>query len=210
MNTEDLIHALIADGSRPVVPVERTLFRALGAAFILAELFLFVRHPRPDIAAAFSTGPFLFKLGLMLVLTASCMALLVDAARPVSTPGRRWTLLLAPLLLAGGVLFEMLTLPASAWSARLIGHNPTHCLTFIPMISIGPLTWLLLVLRSSAPRRPTLAGASAGLLAGAVGATVYALTCPNDSALFIAVWYSAALAIVTTTSAAIGARLLRW
>lgn len=210
MNTEDLIHVLVADGSRPVVPVERSLLRAFGAACILAELSLFLRHPRVDIVPAFSTAPFLFKVALMLVLTASCVVAFVDAARPVPAPGRRWILMPALLLLGAGVLVELLTVPSQAWSTRLIGHNAAHCLTFIPLISLAPLVCLLVALRSGAPRHPTLAGASAGLLAGAVGATVYALTCPDDSPLFIAAWYSVALAIVTTISAAIGKRLLRW
>lgn len=210
MNTEDLIHALVADGSRPVVPIERTLLRASGAAFILAGLSLFLRHPRLDIVAAFSSAPFVFKVILMLVLTGTCIVAFVDAARPVSAPGRHLALMLAPLLLTGGVLAELVTAPSAAWSARLIGHNAAHCLTFIPLISLAPLACLLLALRSGAPRHPTLAGASAGLLAGALGATVYALTCPDDSPLFIAAWYSGALAIIATTSAAIGRRLLRW
>ena len=210
MNTEDLIHALVADGSGPVVPIERSLLRALGAAFILAELSLFFRHPRADIVPAFSTAPFVFKIALMLVLTGTCIVSFVDAARPISTPGRRWIAMVAPLLLVGGVLVELLTVPSQTWSARLIGHNAAHCLTFIPLISLAPLACLLAALRSGAPRHPTLAGASAGLLAGAVGATVYALTCPDDSPLFIAAWYSLALAIVAAISSALGNRLLRW
>jgi hypothetical protein len=210
MNTEDLIHALVADGTRPVVPIERTLLRAFGAAFILAALSLFVRHLRVDIVPAFSTPPFVFKVVLLLLLTGTCLVAFMDAARPVAAPGRRRALMLAPVLLAGGVMIELLTVPHQAWSAHLLGHNAAGCLTFIPLISLGPLACLLAALRSGAPRHATLAGATAGLLAGAVGATVYALTCPDDNPLFIAAWYSGALVIVTAMSAAIGTRLLRW
>jgi hypothetical protein len=210
MNTEELILALVADGSHPVVPIGRTLFRAFGASIVLAGLSLFALHPRADIVPAFSTGSFVFKVVLMLVLTGTCIVVFIDTARPVSAPGLRWTLISAPLLLTGGVLVELLTVPSQAWPALLIGHNAAHCLTLIPLISLAPLACLLIALRRGAPRRPTVAGASAGLLAGAVGATVYALTCPDDSPLFIAAWYSVALAIVTTTSAAVGKRLLRW
>jgi hypothetical protein len=210
MNTEDLIHALVADGSRPVVPIARNLLRAFGVAFVLAMLSLLILHPRVDIVPAFSTTPFVFKVVLMLVLTGTCLVAFVDSARPLSAPGRRWTLVLAPLLLVTGVMVELLTVPHQAWSVHLVGHNAAHCLTLIPLISMGPLACLLSALRRGAPRHSALAGASAGLLAGAVGATVYALTCPDDSPLFIAAWYSTALIIVTSTSAAIGTRLLRW
>ena len=210
MNTENLIHALVTDGSRPVIPIGRTLLRALGVAIVLAELSLFIRHPRVDIVEAFSTARFVFKLILTLALAASSAVVLVDAARPVSAPRRRWAVILAPLLLAGGVIAELMAVPSPAWPATLIGHNAAQCLLFIPLISLAPLTCLLLALRGGAPEHPSSAGAAAGLLAAGIGATVYALTCPNDSPLFIAAWYSIAIAIVTAASASIGRILLRW
>jgi hypothetical protein len=210
MNTENLIHALVIDGSRPVIPIGRTLLRALGLAIILAELSLFIRHPRLDIVQAFSTTPFVFKLILMLALTGTSTVALVDAARPISAPHRRWVLILAPLLLGGGVIVELITVPSQAWTGQLIGHNAVHCLTSIPLLSLAPLACLLLALRGGAPAQPVLAGGAAGLLAAGVGATIYALTCPDDSPLFIAAWYSVAIALVTATSAFIGRRLLRW
>ena len=210
MNTENLIHALVIDGSRPVVPIGRTLLRALGLAIIVAELSLFILHPRVDIVQALSTTPFAFKLLLLLALTATSAVVLVDTARPISAPHRRWVLILAPLLLSGGVIVELITVPPHAWTAQLIGHNAAHCLMFIPLLSVAPLACLLLALRGGAPAHPMLAAAAAGLQAAGVGATIYALTCPDDNPLFIAAWYSVAIAIDTATSAFIGRRLLRW
>ena len=210
MNTENLIRALATDGARPVIPIGRTLSRALGVGIILAALSLLIRHPRADLAQAFSTARFVFKLVVMLALAATSAVLLVDAARPVSPRRRRWTVLLAPLLLAGGIIVELMTVPPQAWPAELIGHHPAYCLIFIPLISLAPMACLLLALRSGAPEHPALAGAAAGVLAAAVGAAVYALTCPNDSPLFVATWYSTAIAIVMATSASIGRNLLRW
>jgi hypothetical protein len=34
--------------------------------------------------------------------------------------------------------------------------------------------------------------------------------CPDDSPLFVAVWYPIAIAFMTAVGAALGARLLRW
>jgi hypothetical protein len=209
MNTEHFIQVLVADGLRPAIPIGRQLSKALGVASILAMLSLLIRQPRPDIVHALSTGPFIFKLVLLLSLAATAGTLLVDAARPVAS-ARWWPLMLVPLLLAGGVLVELAAVPAQDWAARLLGHNPSRCLMSIPVISLAPLGCLLFALRGGAPRRPALAGAAAGLAAGAVAATVYALTCPNDSPLFIATWYSAAIAIITGASACAGRRLLRW
>jgi hypothetical protein len=210
MNTELLIQVLVADGSRPVVPISRTLWRTVGLATIVAVLALFVRHPRGDIVEAFSTAPFVFKLVLLLAVAGTSVVSLVDMARPVPAPRRRWSLMLAPLLLAAGVIVELVTVPPHAWASHLMGHNAAHCLRFIPLIALAPLACLLLALRSGAPEHPWRAGAAAGLVAGAVAASVYALTCPDDSPLFIATWYSVAIAVVVGASACIGGRLLRW
>ena len=81
-----------------------------------------------------------------------------------------------------------------AWSASLIGDNSITCLTSIPLIGIAPLAIFLLVLRHGAPTRPGLAGAVAGLLAGGIAATLYAAKCTDDSPLFVATWYTIAIA----------------
>ncbi|MGE0341338.1 MAG: NrsF family protein, partial [Xanthobacteraceae bacterium] len=65
-------------------------------------------------------------------------------------------------------------------------------------------------LRYGAPTQPTLAGAIAGLAAGGIAATFYALNCNNDSPLFVATWYPIAIGIVVLAGATIGSRLLRW
>ncbi len=61
-----------------------------------------------------------------------------------------------------------------------------------------------------APMRPGLAGMVAGLLAGGLGAALYAAHCPDDSPLFVATWYSLAIAIVMVIGGAVGHRILRW
>ena len=77
-------------------------------------------------------------------------------------------------------------------------------------IALLPIAALLQAMRSGAPRRPALAGAAAGLGGGAIGAGVFALYCPNDSVLFVAIWYGLGLAIAGVLGAALGARRLAW
>jgi hypothetical protein len=93
---------------------------------------------------------------------------------------------------------------------RLVGHNAMVCMVLIPALSALPLIATLFALRHGAPTSPTLAGAVAGLLAGGIGATLYATHCPDDSPLFIATWYVIAISAVTLIGAIAGARLLRW
>jgi hypothetical protein len=211
MKTDELIRALAADGTRPVVPIGRSLLRAvlLGVA-LSAALFVAILHPRPDIAEAIDTPAFLFKLVVVLSLVGGAAALLSDAARPLTRLRWRWLLTLAPLLLGLGVVCELAIMPSETWAPRLVGHNAPHCLSLIPLLSLAPLACVLITLKRGAPARPALAGAVAGLVSGGLGAALYALTCPDDSALFVATWYSIAIAVVTAASAYIGSRALRW
>ncbi|MDQ2861234.1 MAG: DUF1109 domain-containing protein [Pseudomonadota bacterium] len=55
-----------------------------------------------------------------------------------------------------------------------------------------------------------MAGAAAGLLAGAAGATVYGLYCDETAALFVVTWYTLAIAVCAAIGALLGARWLRW
>jgi hypothetical protein len=65
-------------------------------------------------------------------------------------------------------------------------------------------------LRHGAPARPALAGAMAGLISAGLAATVYASHCTDDSPLFVATWYTIAIAAVTAVGALIGAKVLRF
>ena len=210
MRTDDLIRALATDGARPAVPIDRSLTGAMLIGVALSVmLFVMTLHARSDIALAFSVPGFCLKLIVTVLLGASAITMLSDAARPI--PRLRWRrLLLAPAILVAAVVFELSTVPAHLWPARLIGHNAPHCLSLIPLLSLAPAACLLMALRRGAPSRPACAGAIAGVLSGAVGATLYALTCPDDSALFVVTWYSIAIIAVTAASTYIGSRILRW
>src|SRR6185437_9745620 len=132
------------------------------------------------------------KLAMSLLLAGVSAMLLVETARPVPARHLRWTLLLPLLLLAGSVVFELLTTPSHAWATRLTGHNAFHCLSRVTPLSVPLLTCLLIALRGGASLRPALTGMIAGLSSAAIAASLYALTCRDDSPLFVAVWYSMA------------------
>ena len=51
---------------------------------------------------------------------------------------------------------------------------------------------------------------SAGVLSGALAAMAYALTCPVDSAAFVATWYPLAIAACAALGALAGKLALRW
>ena len=84
------------------------------------------------------------------------------------------------------------------------------CLTFIPLIGLGPLGLFIAALRYGAPTRPGLAGAVAGLAAGGLAATFYAAHCTDDSPLFVATWYTIAIAALALVGAVAARRFARW
>ncbi len=56
----------------------------------------------------------------------------------------------------------------------------------------------------------TLAGAVAGVLAGAIGTFVYAFHCNESAMPFVAIWYTLGIAAVGVLGALLGRVTLRW
>lgn len=211
MKTDELIRLLSQDA-----PVRMRLGRALAlavAAGIVASAVLLLATVglRDDLASAIGTVRVAFKIGMTLVLAIAAFGLVSRIGKP-GVPLRPWALaLLLPLaLMVVAVGVELLVVPQDAWAAGLIGRNAAFCLFFIPVLSLAPLAGFLAALRNGAPENPGLAGAAAGLAAGAIGAALYAWHCPDDSPLFGAAWYTLAVTFVIAVGYATGRRFLRW
>lgn len=108
-----------------------------------------------------------------------------------------------------GVL-SWLSEPAGARMAALLGHSWLSCPVSVLALSLPALAAALWAIRGLAPTRLRAAGFAAGLLAGSVGAFGYALSCPEASAAFVAVWYSLGILLTGAVGAALGPRVLRW
>lgn len=211
MQTGKLIDALAADaGLKPPAMASAWLLALLAAVAVAAAVFFATLGPRPDFAIAAETPRFLFKFVVTLVLLASALPGLVAIARPGARLVRTWLLVAAPLLLVAAVIGELVVLPSDLRATRWIGTNALLCMVFIPVIGLGPLAAFLLGLRHGAPTRPALAGAMAGVSAGALAATFYAAHCVDDSPLFVATWYTLAIAALAVIGALGGRYVLRW
>lgn len=213
MRTSGLIDALAADAATP--PTRLTRAFAAGVAFAVvgaAAAFLVVlHHPRPDILAAIGTVRFPLKFVVTILLALGAGAFLIRLARPGAKLGAaRLALAAAPAVLGFAVLLELVVVPSGLWETRLVGRNWLVCMSSVPLLSAIPLAALIVAMRRGAPASPMGAGAVAGLLAGAIGATFYAAHCPDDSPLFVAVWYTIGIAVVAALGAAIGSRALKW
>jgi hypothetical protein len=212
MKTDDLIRAIAEDATPAGPRPQRRLALALaGAVAAAAILFWILLGPRANALVSLAEPRFVLKFFVTIGLAAAAIGLVLRMIRPGAAPGAwRSAIMLAPGLLLIGISGELLALPADAWMTALIGVNSRVCLTYIPLMGLAPLGLILLALRSGAPTRPALAGAVAGLIAGGISAAFYASHCPDDSPLFVAVWYTLAIAMLAGLGALLGRRLLRW
>lgn len=211
MKTNDLIRLLAQDA-----PVRMRLGRMLALALAIGIVVSFallmstigIRH---NLASAIETARVLFKILVTLVLAIAACNLVFRIGRPGAPLKASWWALLLPLgALVVAVLWELAVVPEDAWRASMMGQHAAFCMFFIPVLSLAPLVGIMLALKNGAPERPGVAGAAAGLAAGGVAAALYAWHCPDDSPLFVAAWYSIAIAIVTSVGALFGNRFLRW
>lgn len=212
MKTSDLIAALAADVNVRRTPMEGVWLVAIaGSVVIAAAVFYATIGPRPDIAAAAETVRFLFKFVVTVTLAAGAFFVLNRLARPGAARPVQWlALLAAPVLLAAAIGVELALQPQAQWSMLATGRNSLVCLTYIPVMGIGPLAALIWALRRGAPTRPTLSGVVAGILAGGIAATFYAAHCIDDSPLFVATWYTLAIALLAVAGGIAGRLFARW
>ncbi len=212
MRTDHLVRALAADNSSRAMTPGRALGWALvPASLVAAGMFLATMGLRPQFIALLGDPRFVFKIVLACLLAAAACVLAASLVRP-GADHRRAAFLVAsvPVLLAGADLAELLVVPAADWGRRLVGSNALVCLSSIPVLAAAPLVAALAAMRHGAPDHPALAGASAGLLSGGIGAALYATHCTDDSPFFVTAWYTLAIAIVVAIGAWCGSRCLRW
>lgn len=214
MKTDELINTLVGDHSaqpRPE-PVRRGLVVAIiGGLAISSALFSLTLELRPDILSALGSWRFDLKLSASLVLAIAAAWVALRLSSPVTMPLSAMRALIVPaLLLLAGVIYEIVTIPASAWPSRAMGVNGVMCLASIIFLSVLPLTVTIFALRRGAPTSPELTGAVGGLLAGGMGAAVFAMHCTNDSPLFVAIWYTLAIGLMAMIGLLFGRYVLRW
>ena len=213
MKTDELI-AVLATNAGPAAPsAEMRLPLALGGGGIIAIVLMSVWiGVRGDIGEAMLVPMFWLKLAFPVSLAVLALVLSDRLAHPGILLGRIPLALLAPVLviwfLAAG---DLLGAAGGAERAELLfGATWKECPVYVSILSLPAFAGLMWALRGLAPVRPALAGAAAGLLAGAVGATAYALHCPEMEAPFLGVWYLLGMLIPACAGAIIGARILRW
>jgi hypothetical protein len=212
MRTSELIAALSADPVPEPIRLGRRVAAALAIGLVgSVALYVLLLGRRPDIAAACGTMRFWLKFVDSFAFALPTLLLTLRLAHPDAKPRALALWLAAPfILLAAGVVVELLVVPQGEWLSRLMGSTAMHCTITIPMLAAPVLAALIIALRAGAPLHPGLTGALAGAAAAGVGALVYASSCPGDSPLFVATWYPLATLICMGVGALAGRRFLVW
>ncbi len=213
MRTDELIHLLATD-DRPVqnTAIEQrfavaTLAGIAGAGVLMLALF----GLRTDLLATMALPMFWGKLVFAAALAAAGLALLRRMARPGMPVGRTALLLtVPPLVLWAMALVALAQVPSVERMPLILGSTWRTCPFSIALLSAPAFVAGFWALKGAAPTRLAWAGAGAGLLAGALGALVYAVHCPEMATPFLAVWYLAGMLIPTALGAVLGPRFLRW
>jgi hypothetical protein len=213
MRTDDLIAML----STNVEPVDgRKLGRAFGTALILGgaaavAVVLVGLGARTDLTEVDAFVSVLLKIVFTVAILGLACAYLIRFARTGGERRAPLALLAVPfaaiIVLAG---ISLALAPHSHWNSMIVGNQWLGCLLSIPIIAIVPFTLIIWAVRQAMPTDLRRAGALAGLVAGALSATGYALHCIDDSVPFVALWYGGTIALCMLAGAALGPRLLRW
>ena len=212
MRTDDLI-AQLSSGLEPVksgavarLLLGATMMGMAGSAVLLMVLI----GPRHDLASAMSHPGMWMKLAYTFAIAGFGLWLVERAGRPGAEMARPALFLALPLLAIVLLAGLQMSTPGADMPGLVMGRSSRVCAALVTLTALPTLAATFWALRKLAPTRLTLAGAGAGLFAGAAGAFVYCFHCTEEAAPFIAVWYSLGIALVTALGALLGRTLLRW
>ena len=213
MKTDDLIGLLAQDaGPVPTHTGERRFAVALLVGVALALAWVQGAFGiRADLAEVMGMPAFWQKVAMPLAVAATGLVVVFRLGHPGARMNGWWLGVWLPVSLLW--IWAAVVLWMAEPGARLplvLGTTWRVCV-FTVRARARPIgVGLLGALRGGAPTRPVLTGAAAGWLAGAVGACVYSLHCPEMAAPFVAIWYVLGMGMSAALGALAGRHWLRW
>lgn len=211
MKTDEWIDLLARNaGAAPRAAAARRLSPAAAVGLLasaVAALLLFGAIP----GSMFLTPVPWMKMAYAGALALAAAWLTARLARPAAstTAAARTTAAVVVAMVALGAA-SLVSQPEGMRLRALLGESWAICPWRVLALSLPALAAAFWALRGLAPTRPRAAGFAAGLLAGALGACGYALSCPEASPAFVAVWYTLGVGLTGAVGAALGPGLLRW
>jgi hypothetical protein len=211
VKTDSLID-LLATGAGPApshVVLRRLLPMAGLGVLVSAVLSLALFGPIPS--SMYATPAPWIKLLYCGGLAAAAAWLVGRLAVPVARltgPQRAVTAVVLGMAMLGAAVLAVA--PASEHRELVLGHSWLKCPWTVALMAVPGLAGLLWALRGLAPTQPRRAGFAAGLMAGALSASGYALACTEVSPTFVSIWYTFGILLSAGLGAWLGPRVLRW
>lgn len=213
MKTDRLIAMLATDGSvaNHPAPSRRFGIAVLGgiaAAVVLMALGLGIR---PDIVTVVHTTMFWIRVGFAVAMLGTALLAATRLARPGVPAAPGLAAIAMPVALIWSLAaFVLVQAPEGSRLALLLGHTWRVCPPLIAALSVPAFVAMFWAMRGMAPVRLRLAGAVAGLAAGASAVIAYCLHCPEMAPPFWALWYLSGMLIPAAVGSLLGPRFLRW
>jgi len=213
MKTEELI-CLLAMGETKVPSHaigKRFCFALAWSVPVGVLIMVGVYGVRSDLVQAMGGMMLWIKLAFAGFLTLFAALSTERLGHPGMRVDRLWAGLALPFLLLWLVAIVAVVRAEPAERVDLIfGSTWKTCPFNIALISLPLFAATLWFMKGLAPTQTVLAGASAGLLAGAIATMIYAFHCPESAVPFVGIWYVLGISIPTIVGAVFGPRVLRW
>lgn len=213
MKTDDLINMLAQDSAPPpAAPIgQRAVLGVVAGLAGALVLYFLALGPRPRLLEQIQDPVVLSKTLLPLILFGFATVLGLRSARPGAQAGKAARLVWGvPVILAGLVIWALLTTPSGEIFVDWVGHSIPVCLPAITVLSLPIMAGLITAMRRGAPVDPQAAGALAGVASAALATALYSTFCTEDSPLFYATWYTLGILLTAGLGAWAGGKWLRW
>ncbi len=213
MKTDELV-TLLATGAGAVDPraPARRCAAAVAAGVLAAAVMMAAwLGVRGSLAQDVALPMLWIKFAFVAWLAVGGWIAAMRLGRPGATLAGVPVALIAPVLAMWMLAAVALSGADAPQRAELfLGQTWNTCPLNIAVLSVPVFAAALWGMKGFAPTRPALAGAAAGLFAGAAGAVVYTFHCPELAAPFLGTWYVLGMLIPTALGAVIGPLVLRW
>ncbi len=213
MKTDQLV-TLLATGVEPVdprAPLRRCAAAVVAGVLVSVAVMAAWLGVRASLVQDMAVPMLWVKFAFVALLAVGGWIAATRLARPGASLAGVPAALLAPLL-AIWVLaaVALIGADASQRAALFLGQTWNACPLNIAVLSAPVFAAAMWGMKGFAPTRPALAGAAAGLFAGAAGAVVYAFHCTELAAPFLGTWYVLGMLVPTSLGAILGPLVLRW
>jgi hypothetical protein len=166
---------------------------------------------RSDMPELLLTPMFWVRLAFPVATLIAALNLAGRLGRPGAPVRLAWFVVTLPFITMLLVAtFMVLATPPGYRLQLMLGTTWRVTTANIVLLSLPSLAAVIRGLKGLAPTRLILAGAGAGLLAGAQGLLVYSLYCSEMSVPFWGVWYVLGILITAGIGALLAPLYLRW